>query len=824
MSGALKAGSVYVAVSASIGEFTKTMQGVVKSVEQTAARVKAAMAPLADVGKIFAAGMGGAVLAASKTNAQIAGDLEKLKDYLVTFAAELGDAFGPMLRQITQTVGSVVGAFQRLSPETKGALAHVIAFMAALGAGAAVVGKAATLVEGVAKATGTVLVPALEGASKAAALFGEIGGATLEKWFSGLAKSVAEMEGGVLKSVARMVLGFGAVLLPIAAVAAAVAGVALLAGSLYEAWSDSSTGMKDSILSAWDSIKGLGAKLADTFAGWWQSLKGFILDTLKLVLDAAAGMVRKLAGVLAPLARGLGLDGLASVYEDLQQLTGDKLLKDLQAGASFLADKATSAARTLADGAVRVGKDVAEGVSYGIGQSVKGLKRIAKDTGLDALPGKLKAALSGVLGGPAANIRETPEVDVSTVGKGPGLGASTREFASGMSFTVKVAQDRFAAAARKMWEDAAATMKAAREQIASKFASAFGDLSSLISTFQEGLTAGGPAGGFVAVMGELLTRSEQFQRFVEVLNGIVAMVADTVGRLVEPFIPLLGAVSMLVRAGLDALAPAFSMLSSFIQPLVPPLVVVGQLLEALAPVIAIAVAAMALIQQPLQLFAGPAMHALFDVLKFVSKTILTVVKAVAGVWNSIVGAIQSVLRTLADLSIFGAKPLGFLKDWANGLNGAMISTDALGTALQNLSGLTWDQAQAAAAQTAEQVRNYRNLQKANEELSNVPNAYKLALSRFSAQSGQVGFTPAPGSTVPVPTTGGNAANNNGRGPRPGQETNPVQGPAVVVGDVTINASNPTEAVSQLDQMLDKLSWKATGSRGRAGRYSVPEAS
>jgi hypothetical protein len=283
---------------------------------------------------------------------------------------------------------------------------------------------------------------------------------------------------------------------------------------------------------------------------------------------------------------------------------------------------------------------------------------------------------------------------------------------------------------------------------------------------------------------------------------------------------------MLVKAGLDALAPAFQMLGALVTPLIPPIVVLGELFQALAPVIAIAVQAMMLIQAPLQLFAGPVMKALFTVLKFVSTVILTVVKAVSGVWNGIVGAVQSVLRKLADISILGAKPLGFLDGWADGLDKAKINTDSLNQSMAALNGLTWESAQEKAKETAEVVRNRKEMAKANEELSNVPSAWKVALRRVQAQDAQTG--PGSSASMPLPTTapatggtwsGGTTGGQVGA-PPPGVGTS-AAAPGVTINGLTFNASNPAESAAQFEKAMDRVNYLLYGSRGRAGRYAIP---
>jgi phage-related protein len=833
MAGALKAGGVYVAVSAAIGEFTKTMGQVVKSIEDTAKKVKEAAKSIADVGAIFAGAMGAAVLAASSSNRAIQADLEKLKAYLYTLAADFGDAFGPALRQLTELVGSVVGAFQRLSPEVKEAVAHFTVLMASVGGGALALSKAAGLVEGVAKGVGIVLVPALNAASTAAKALGAAGGAAFPK----LGKAVAGMEAGVLQSVAKMAAGFGAVLIPVAAVAAAVAGVALLAGSLYEAWNDSSTGLKASVLSIWESIKGLGQQLMEMLSGWWQALQEVFTRAVREALELVAHQVRSVANIFAPLARGLRMDALAGTLEDLRKLTGDQILADLRSGASFLAEKVKEGATVLKDGALAVGKEVAEGVSYGLNYSTKGLKRLAKDTGLEALPDKLKAALSGVLGGAGPNVREQFEpVEVGTVGKAEMSDAFRQEFLSGMSSAMRARLDYLKEQARKLAEETAAAIHQARESLIGRAFSALGSVGSMIQNAMQAAAAG-PWAVVASIAMDLLSRSEGFKRAMEVIEGIIGMVADALGQLFEALMPLLGALGALVASVLPALTPIFESLRAVLEPLAPPLMVVAELLNGLMPVLQLLIQALNPVLLLLQLVAGPVMKGLVEVLRFVSTIILKVVKGLGDAWNGIVGAIQKVFRSLADISIFGAKPLGFLDGWADGLERAKVDTEAMARALQALTGMTYEAALERARETAEVVRNRKELERTTESLSNVPSAWKAALARFEVQDPQEGPTaPDSGGSVPVPTTPPPGASGPWGPAQPGGSTTPGQPPpgagggmspgsfggmaAPFIDTINIATTNVADSVERLGELMDRFRFLRTGTRGVPGRFAV----
>ncbi|MBN1206355.1 MAG: hypothetical protein JXB05_15685, partial [Myxococcaceae bacterium] len=260
----------------------------------------------------------------------------------------------------------------------------------------------------------------------------------------------------------------------------------------------------------------------------------------------------------------------------------------------------------------------------------------------------------------------------------------------------------------------------------------------------------------------------------------------------------------------------------------PIVVVVADLLAALAPVITLLMQVLNPLMIAFELLGGPALKALFDVVKFVARVILTIVKAIGDVWNGILGAIQDVFRTLADISVFGAKPLGFLDGWADGLESAMVDTDALAESLRQLNGLTYEAAQERARETAAVLRNKEALKKATDELTNVPNAWKVALARFEAQDAQEGpsvpvpLPSGPGGSGWEPATGGGAAGQPPHGAgAAAAEPRTVRVP--FIGDVTINAFSPTEALQRFEGLMDRLYFRGRGSTGAAGRYSVPEA-
>jgi phage-related protein len=816
--GALKVGDVYVVVSAAIGDFAKSMKKVLKNIEDTARKAKEAAKGIGEVGAIFAAGMGAALMASSQTNAAVAADLQRLKDYLYTFAAEIGDALAPYLRQVTEAVGQLLAAFQRLPPGVKEAAAKGIAFMAVIGGLGMASSKAAGLLEGVAKAAGIVLVPALNAASAGAKL---LGAAMKESTAGkGMLAGLKGMEAGVGQAVAKMAISFAGLLVPILAVVAAVAVVALAAGAVYEAWKNTSTGLKATVLDIWQAAKDLGTRLFNTVGGWLSALQEGLMRALRAVLEGAAFVLRKIGSLMAPVMRALELDSLAGMYEEMSNLTGVQLLKDLQTSATFLVDKAAVAGEAIKDAAVGAGKNIVTSVKYG----AKGLERMWKDIGA---PAWLEKLLGGAGGGPSKRggagppllgrearggaARRSAEID---------FGAVEPAFEAAMDRATAAHLKRLRLEAQALAMEMAAAVAEARRAIGERFLGSLGEFSNLMNAAAQGLQAGGPLGAAVAVLGELLMKSEGFAQLVEILNAILANVADALGAIFVPLQQWYAALSMVIDGALAVLTPVIELLAAVIAPLIPPMVVLGTLFQALAPVISLVVQMMLLINAPLQLLAGPVMEGLFKVLKFVSIVILKVVSAIAEVWNDIIRAIRTVFRKLADIEVLGVKPLGFLDDWADGLRGAMVNTDELAASIVALEGLTWDSAKAKAEEIAETLRTRDALKDVNEQLTNIPRGFKIARERYLAQDPVTGL-PSPSAPVPPPTAPPPPA---AQPPPPGTETNPGTapgqpgtggsgGPLIQWGNVTITGMDPQKALAELERIAENNLRRVLGSRG-----------
>lgn len=263
------------------------------------------------------------------------------------------------------------------------------------------------------------------------------------------------------------------------------------------------------------------------------------------------------------------------------------------------------------------------------------------------------------------------------------------------------------------------------------------------------VTAAFMSGGIAGVLVNLVQRSQGFADTVAVLNGVFGALANVVGAVLVPLQPLIASVMGLIEAIAAGLQPAFDVIASVLEPFIPVIVLVGELLKVFAPALGMFLAAVQLIQNPMLLIASKAMPLLFEAVKFFGTGILKVVRWIAPVWNTIAGAVMSVIRAVINgvqTFLRSVNVGGLLTGIINSLEGLkpaqgamQLDMYALTKAIQDLEGLTWDAAMAKARETAEVLKGTdatreatRNLRQLGEELTNVPTGFKVAAAQYGA--------------------------------------------------------------------------------------------
>ncbi|AEI65556.1 hypothetical protein [Corallococcus macrosporus] len=834
--GGLKVGDLYVIVTASIGQALKSMGDLAKATEEMAKQVKEAAEPIGNLGAVVAAGIGAAVAAAATSNYELRMELKHLTDLLYTLAAEIGDLFGPTVKRLTAFIDKLVATFQRLSPRTKRAVADMAVWVAGMGLAIGTVGKLAGVVEGLSKSTGILIgvlgkldksvglagitagVNKLSGSmrtalngNKVAAVAAGAAAAKAGKEAAKAATDAAAATAGVGKEAAKagkevakaskeageaakragkdaasatgaigpFLRSLGGLMLPLIALAAALAGIVLAAGALYGVWKTAGDGIKQSVASMLSSIGGFASKVWDTITTGVRAVVAGVEYVVRSSLSTLAWMIRRGARMMSPLVKALPktlqMGRLNNALDAARNVTGDDLgdFVSTSAGkAKAAADATVGVAKAVASSmyanAAEVGTAVKDGVVFGLKDSWKNAKELGDQLGVPTLVEALSKWTASPLSTDKARVRMADDDERMVAAMGlDKVAAPVVEANEQLADTIRDlakhggtgARAYFAAVdakARQLSAELVQAIEDARASIVSKVRASFGRINDLVNSFTEGFLAGGmnPLAGVGAVILDLLAQSEGFQVLMEMVGTVIQHVADALGAVLVPLQPLVGAIFLVIDAVVGALTPVFETLGQVLEPLVPPLVLVGAIFQTLAPVLTAVAQAVLMVMTPLQMLAGPVLKGLFDVLKVIAVVILTVAQGLSHVWNGIVGAIQAVIRGISK----AVEWLGIdsLKNFANSMDRLKVDTDAMGESLQALNELTWESAEAKARETAEVLRNTDALQKATEALSNVPSAWKVALRRYQSQDAQDGPSSEPTRQPPPTPSGGGA--------------------------------------------------------------------
>ncbi|MBM7117644.1 hypothetical protein [Archangium primigenium] len=811
MSGALKVGDVFVAVSASLGEFSKSMDRLLKDVEKAADGIAKSMQAAADAVSGFSenllavAGVAAAAVAGAAETSEVAQKAnDELKRSILQLSRDVGTAFLPLVRELTRGVRTLTATWRGLSTETRASVVAFVRHAAIVGAvgmamsRALLVGKA--LAEGVVvltkltRAMGPGVVDRLADVTKsmgaALARFGAFMrvpvGTHVHGISSGLAalksqiRQLPGMASDLLKAFRGMVPTLTALLVPVLAVAAAVGALVLLAGSIYGAWNDASTGLKSAVeqlgvaIVEWAEM--LRLKLAsalgwfvdhtikvaktirDVFVAMFDSFRDFALGMATVLFEVIAEKMRRIAAVAEAAARVAGKDTLADHLAAVQNLTATGIAKFVSKTLAATTDAArrgmdesVEKLAEMSNAVVESGKSgvgaLKEGLEFGIGKAWDGTKMMAADLtktlGAAEWATALKNWLGKILGDPD-EVGEVPRLE-----KDPELAGGhdysdfqkVRELGRQEVTPIQRALRDMSEAYAKALEEAT---QAARAELVHRATAAMGAIKDSIDVFANGVAAtGSTLGGIAAALGDMLIKSEGFATLMGMVTTALQQAANVVGAVLDPLQGIVGAVASILGGLMSVLTPVLGVVVALVQPLAPALILLGDALSALAPVfeaLARVVTAIA------EVVLWPLMKGIWYALKGVSLAIMGVVWGLGKAWNGIVSAVQWVFRKLGNIEILGGKPLDFLNDWADSMESAKAPVDELADSMAKLRDMSMEEAQAKANATAEQLKNTQALQNATEALTNVPPAWRIAQRRYLAQDPQAG---ASGPPIPV---------------------------------------------------------------------------
>lgn len=556
--------------------------------------------------------------------------------------------------------------------------------------------------------------------------------------------TLAVVKSGVLGVVKAML----PLLLKLALVLAAVAGVILIVGAMKKAWDANLFGIQEGVASFSNWIKDVFGRLVNGVGEAWAKFGRFFEKVLQgalvFFLRTASKIIRgwaKLQALIgddkdaqAAIAKAVDLEVTAQ-FASTQE--GWEAVKE---GARETAERFSSAvsdgAGDVKDFLVTAGKDVADTLKTGakvIGDAL-GLGG-GKDGGGGDAPAdpKLPNVLKDV----------TPD-EKPAKGEAPVMRIS----------------DPLEVTGRAPQQSVGAAFSAAGAKLAQGVTQGVATLNNTLTGALEGLAQGGPIGALVGAIVGLLMSSEGFGKMLEMLNVALGFLANAVGSLLEPLVPLMGVVGMLMQA-IGALVEPFGMLVEMVVgPLIPPLVALSMALKALAPVVKVVATLASVIVGLLMLQFMPILWLLFQAFRGIAWVLLKGMQLFSGAWNAVVTALASFMDEIAAIEMpGGARPFEWMGQWAKTLRKGTINQEELAAAIMEVEQLTWDEAMAKAENAAATMAATEATQDATASLTNVPRGVKINLNRWKAMAEETGKTlaqQAAAGTAPAPaaTSGG----------------------------------------------------------------------
>lgn len=652
-----------------------------------------------------------------------------LGDLKEAFGGILDAPVAAALRAITSAVQGATTWFNGLSDGTK-------SLIAGFATGGATIAALVAALAGIAGAIG-VLQPLLPALTTGFAAMGKAG-----------------------------LAGFTGILLPMAAVVAGLMGVVLIIGAMRRAWAGDLGGMRTAITNWVRDVRYLWAELVNALGDLWNKFT----DSLPQVVKDKLG-IGKVEGIdvsgdkfadQVQAALDTGAEGLKGVWDDLKGVFADgagalgDVAKSLGIDFSSFAQHTEAAAKKTAGRPE--GDMVAERVPVKWLTPSTNVTQDLFDEIIGRMHGDVDAAylFAGAIG--KMNI-STDQFEKIFSAAGESLPAAM-QMASDFASTAAVT-GQATAQANAYWSTWAGKLQLAG-------AAALGGLQAIGTSL---LNNAGPGGAIVGKMvtagvtgnpmemgsaiGDLMSQSESFQNAMAQVSEIMGKLAqafnplfDVLGPIIEIASNLADIVGGVLSQTFAALQPIFSILVEllrpigtiigslakvfgsmlgtvlnalmpFIRPLIPIFAAFGTIVEALAPLLGIVTWSLQPVTEILKLLE-PVINFFFDAVMAVVRILMWVAKAIAGVWNGIIGGIAWVLEKIDEWI-----PGDVLKNFAGTMRRAMIDTSKFDVAIDQLNKPV-DEATGAIGKIKPPA------EEAAESISNLPQIIKVSRLRLEA--------------------------------------------------------------------------------------------
>lgn len=527
----------------------------------------------------------------------------------------------------------------------------------------------------------------------------------------------------------------------VAAVVAAVAGIALAIGAVRMAWKEDLGGMRSAFEAAWKWITDSWRR---SLQGWIDAYETLRLTAAKVALDAIRGF-REMgkAAQAVGLFTGTDFDGMA--LNALRYLQGAVKASDPQKIADTWKGWIDDAAAATSE----IGTSLKDGIVDALKASADSFKEIFASAAGDAVDGVAKRAEGASR---AAGAADRALAGVTGGEKKEKVQKSKGDQWSG---AIGMLDTSVKTGVRRVATQLETAMNYTGDLIATTFKNAGGLLGQTINAAIAGFAQGGWIGAVAAVAVTLIAGSEGLKGLFELLNQILGSLANMLGKLLEPLLPIIAVVADIVDVLITALEPIFQVLAVILEPISAILMVVAQVFAALAPVIAILLQVLIALNPGFQILAL-VLRALFPVVKWLGVILIWFTKAVGTIWNAIVRAVYWVLDKIVSALEWALpdKAVRGFRDFANEVNSWQVDIGELTDAQNTLANTTLDSA-AAQAEAAVATRlnadateaaatkmdgAAKAAQKIGESLTNVPEGFKVRAAQFAAQEA-VGSVP-----------------------------------------------------------------------------------
>lgn len=758
---AMRIGSLYVSLTAQTDGFAKSMAAAMKDVEKFSREVKKAANDAAQIaGGITALG-----IAALKLGADVSGPAKAAMDEFSKSAkqaaAPVAEALVPAVKEAANLVRGLGAAFAQLSPETKAAVAETFKVAAAVTAASLVLGRLA---------------------------------------------STAQLAAGVLSGVFGAAAAVGVV--PLVALAAAGLGAIAVVVALETAWHNNFLRIQD-----------ITKSVVEAVGGYFGALASVVLKPVELIVNGIFGWVRLALQGVQKLANALGRSDVSmlagaglSALDAMGSTAGERLKSVFKVTVDLAAETGSTAAQLFADSWSRTFGPLVDSMMAPFNKAMAGAKLMVGGGGQKssmedrwaqwAKNQNAQAQAAQESSDRSMRANRTPDAYNLTAAErakrrvGGMLGVMTGDPGAGLSSAggaspeaLKFARQQAAQAKRLAEEqrvaadEAASAMRSSVLSTAQSFVGALGPLGGIINNTINAAMTGGPWAALAAALAGIASETQAFAQLVNQATGGLKVLTDAIG---PAMTNLLGAVGNVLAPALQAVGAAFTaitpilnVVAQVVNAVAPLLVLVGYFMQMLAPLLNMLV----VVLQPVIAVLEVVMRALFEVARVVMTVIGAIATGVVAIWNGIIEAIASIVDTV--IAIFTA---GVVQHGGEFLRGAKAATTSFDQGLMAMTTTNYDAAMAAAKKARADQEGASAAQAAAQGMNdvagaftNVPSGFKVAAARFNADVG--GYDPGG-------FTGG--------------------GGVVINGDIVISGNDTNAAIDAFFAQLDRRTFRSTG--------------